>query len=166
MPERSIRQGSVAIGVAVVLLAGVVAVVLALAPAPERDRVQDLAERLRCPVCTSVSVAESPSDTAVAMRQVISDQVVAGRSDQEIVAYFRARYGDWTVIDPPASGSTLLLWVLPVAAAVAGLVALLVRSRPRPVTRSAELSDADRIRVEAAVERHREMPDHQQEVDP
>lgn len=165
MPERGIRRGSVAIGVTVVLLAGVVAVALALTPAPERDRVQDLSERLRCPVCTSVSVAESPSDTAIAMRQVISDQVAAGRNDQEIVAYFRARYGDWTVIDPPASGSTLLLWALPIAAAVAGSLALLARSRPRPVTPSAELSAADRTRVDAAIERHRGIPGSE-ETDP
>lgn len=165
MPEPAIRRGSAVIGVAVVLLSGVVAVVLALAPAPERDRVQDLAERLRCPVCTSVSVAESPSETAVAMRQVVSDQVAAGRSDEEVVAYFRARYGDWTVIDPPASGSTLLLWVLPVAAALTGIVVLLARSLPRRGTVFVPLSDADRVRVDAAVRRHREMPGHQ-EVDP
>ncbi|SFO45482.1 cytochrome c-type biogenesis protein CcmH [Pseudonocardia ammonioxydans] len=165
MREHSLRRGSVLIGVAVLLLSGVVAVVLVLAPAPERDRVQDLAEGLRCPVCTSVSVAESPSDTAVAMRQVISDQVAAGRSDEEVVNYFRARYGDWTVIDPPASGSTLLLWALPIAAAVAGSVALLARSLPRAVSPSAELSDEERDRVEAAVERHRAMPGRR-EVDP
>ena len=165
MPERSIRRGSVVIGMAIVLLSGAVAVVLAVASAPERDRVQDLAERLRCPVCTSVSVAESPSDTAVAMRQVISDQVAAGRSDEQIVGYFRARYGDWTVIDPPASGSTLLLWVLPIAAAVTGVVVLLARSLPRRGTASVPLSDADRVRVNAAVRRHREMPGHQ-EIDP
>ena len=165
MPERGVRRGSVVIGVAIVVLAGIATVVLALAPAPERDRVQDLSERLRCPVCTSVSVAESPSDTAVAMRQVISDQVAAGRNDQEIVAYFRARYGDWAVIDPPASGSTLLLWALPVAAAVAGSVALLARSLTRPRAPSAELSAADRIRVDAAVERHRDVPGSE-ETDP
>ena len=165
MREHGLRRGSVVIGVAVLLLSGVVAVMLALAPAPERDRVQDLAERLRCPVCTSVSVAESPSDTAVAMRQVISDQVAAGRSDTQIISYFRARYGDWTVIDPPASGSTLLLWALPIAAAVAGSAALLARWLPRPVSPSAELSDEQRDRVDAAVERHRAMPGRQ-EIDP
>lgn len=165
MPECTPRRWSVMIGVAVILLSGVVAVVLALAPAPAPDRVQDLAERLRCPVCTSVSVAESPSETAVAMRQVISDQVAAGRSDEEIVAYFRARYGDWTVIDPPASGSTLLLWILPIAAAIAGSALLLARLHPRSDAPPATLSSTDQVRIDTAVQRRREMPGCR-EIDP
>ena len=99
MPSPGQRAVSVVIGGATLLLTVAVALVLAMAPAAGQDRVQELAERLRCPVCTSVSVAESPSDTAVAMRQVIEDQVAAGRSDDEIEASFRARYGDWAGIE-------------------------------------------------------------------
>lgn len=165
MPERSRPMVSMAIGATVVILAGVVAVVLALTPSPQPDRVQALAERLRCPVCTSVSVAESPSDTAVAMRQVISDQVAAGRTDEEIVAYFRTRYGDWAVIDPPASGNTLLLWLLPGGATIAGITVLLVRLLRRPAGRPDDLSAADRARVEEALDRHRDALTRR-EVDP
>ncbi|ALE76958.1 cytochrome C biosynthesis protein (plasmid) [Pseudonocardia sp. EC080625-04] len=144
------------IGGTTLLLTVAVALVLAMAPAAEQDRVQELAERLRCPVCTSVSVAESPSDTAVAMRQVIEDQVAAGRSDDEIEAYFRARYGDWAVIDPPESGSTLLLWLLPVAATVAGAALLLSRRFRRACLDAPEPSEADQARVDQALDRSRE----------
>ncbi|WP_226367015.1 cytochrome c-type biogenesis protein [Pseudonocardia sp. ICBG162] len=145
------------IGGTTLLLTVAVALVLAMAPAAGQDRVQELAERLRCPVCTSVSVAESPSDTAVAMRQVIEDQVAAGRSDDEIEAYFRARYGDWAVIDPPASGSTLLLWLLPVAATTAAGAALLLTRRSRRAGLDApEPSEAEQARVDQALDRSRE----------
>ncbi|MEU9822938.1 cytochrome c-type biogenesis protein CcmH [Pseudonocardia alni] len=144
------------IGGATLLLTVAVALVLAMAPAAGEDRVQELAERLRCPVCTSVSVAESPSDTAVAMRQVIEDQVAVGRSDDEIEAYFRARYGDWAVIDPPASGSTLLLWLLPAAATVAGAALLLTRRSRRAGLDEPEPSEAEQARVDQALDRSRE----------
>lgn len=147
---------SVGIGAVTLLLSGAVALVLAMTPPTGQDRAQDLAERLRCPVCTSVSVAESPSETAVAMRQVIENQVAAGRSDAEIMNYFRVRYGTWAVIDPPAAGSTLLLWLLPVAAAGAGVVIMLVRLARQSEKAEPELCDTDRARVTAALERRRQ----------
>ncbi|GAA1851424.1 cytochrome c-type biogenesis protein [Pseudonocardia alni] len=156
MPSPGQRAVSVVIGGATLLLTVAVALVLAMAPAAGQDRVQELAERLRCPVCTSVSVAESPSDTAVAMRQVIEDQVAAGRSDDEIEAYFRARYGDWAVIDPPASGSTLLLWLLPAAATVAGAALLLTRRSRCAGRDEPEPSEAEQARVDQALDRSRE----------
>lgn len=156
-PPRRFPGSSTAIAAAVVVLAAFVLTVLALSPGPAPDRLQDLSTRLRCPVCTSVSVAESPSDTAVEMRQVIADQIAAGRSDEEIVAYFRVRYGEWAVIDPPASGATMLLWILPGAATALGLLAVLSRIRRSP-SRPPELSDQDRARVAAALAERRATP--------
>lgn len=132
-----------------------VVVVLATAPVPETDRTQDLAERLRCPVCTSVSVAESPSESADAMRELIDEQVAAGNTDTEIEDYFRARYGDWAVIDPPATGNTLMLWVLPGVALVAGAATVLSRVAGRRDPDPPELSGDDRARVDEAVARYR-----------
>lgn len=152
------RATSVTIGLVVAALIAVVVSVLALAPGSPPDRVQGLAERLRCPVCTSVSVAESPSETAVEMRQVIADQVAAGRTDEEVVAYFRARYGAWAVIDPPAAGSTLALWVGPVAALVIAATVVLVWLSRRGGDPDEELSDDERARVAEALARHRATP--------
>ncbi len=119
------------------LAAGVAGLVIAVglltaSPQPA-DRVEGIASRLRCPVCQSVSVAESPSATAQAMREIINRQVAEGRSDQEIIAYFVASYGEWVVIEPPARGGTLFLWLLPPAALLVGLlVAGGRRRRGRP----------------------------------
>jgi cytochrome c-type biogenesis protein CcmH/NrfF len=94
-------------------------------PQPEKDRAQDLAERLRCPVCQGESIADSPASMAREMRALVEEQVEAGKSDAEVVAFFRSRYGDWVLLDQPASGSTLLVWVLPVAALAGGIAAVM-----------------------------------------
>ncbi|MHA6781805.1 cytochrome c-type biogenesis protein [Pseudonocardia saturnea] len=154
MPDRR-RTASVVLVIAVLVLLAVTVVALSTATRPAPDRVQELAERLRCPVCKSVSIAESQSDTAVAMRGVVAEQVAGGRSDPEIVEYFQARYGDWVLFDPPAAGVTLALWLIPVAAAALGVAALLTRSRGRSRGPEPALSAPDRDRVDAAVARAR-----------
>jgi len=125
------RSRAVDLGVAVAALAllAVTALGLLIGGPAGTDRADELAQRLRCPVCTSVSIAESQSDTAVAMRQAVAEQIDAGRSDAEIIDYFRARYGDWVLIDPPARGRTMLVWVLPAVAALVGFAVVLARTR-------------------------------------
>jgi cytochrome c-type biogenesis protein CcmH len=115
---------------ALVVLAAVVVAGLAQGRPAPRDRAEALAARLRCPDCQSISVAESDSQTARAIRAEIGRLVAAGRSDQQVLDYFVARYGRWVLLDPPPRGATLLLWVLPVAALAAG-VGVLVGYRRR-----------------------------------
>lgn len=93
------------------------------------DRVEVLSKQLRCPVCQTLSVEESPSETAVAMREIIAEQVAAGRTDEEVIAFFVERYGEWIILEPPASGRTLAVWLLPPAALLVGLWVALKRKR-------------------------------------
>jgi cytochrome c-type biogenesis protein CcmH len=106
------------------VLAAIVVVGLLRADPSEPDRARELAGRLRCPVCQGESVADSPSETAASMNRLIQEQVDAGRSDAEILAFFRQRYGDWILLDPPARGRTLVVWALPAAALVVGVGAV------------------------------------------
>lgn len=134
-----------AVPVLILAALAVVAVGLLTRPAGDVDRAYALEQRLRCPVCKSVSVAESPSQTAAAMRQQVTQQVAAGRSDQQVVDYFRARYGDWVVLDPPVSGTTLLVWLLPAVALGVAVTVLVVL--PRRGQAPAPLPEAERERV-------------------
>ena len=143
------RRRAAATSALVLALLAVTAVGLFTAGSGPRDRVAELEGQLRCPVCKSVSIAESPSETAVAMRRSVAEQVAAGRSDAEILDYFEARYGEWILLDPPAQGRGVWLLVLPAAVAVGGL--LLVLTRARRSASSPELSDADRARVASAL---------------
>lgn len=125
-------------------------------------RAYAIEQRLRCPVCKSVSIADSPSETATAMRQIVQQQVSARRSDTQIVDYFRARYGDWILLDPPATGATLTLWVLAAAAAATGAGVLVTVARRRPPNPPDELSDEQRARVAEAVQQMRITDDRGQ----
>ena len=122
----------------VVISVGLLALVVGLATAspPPQDRVDVIASLLRCPVCQSESVADSPSETARQMRALIAEQVAEGRSDDEIVAFFVDRYGEWILLDPPATGTGLALWLAPVVALALG-VAWLLQFRRRSATRTA-----------------------------
>ncbi|MCB2412545.1 cytochrome c-type biogenesis protein CcmH [Demequina sp. TTPB684] len=150
---RTVSQWAVA-AVTLALLAIAAGGLVAGNQSPE-DRAYAIEQRLRCPTCKTVSVAESPSETAAGMRQIVAEQVAAGRTDEEIFDYFTQRYGQWVLLEPPFAGQTLLLWLLPLAAAGGGLLVLLTRGR---VTAAApdELSDAERRRVAAALDAYRE----------
>jgi cytochrome c-type biogenesis protein CcmH len=124
------RLGQVGIG-AVILGMLTIAVVGLVRGSGSGDRAYRLEQQLRCPVCESVSIADSPSTTAQAMRADVERQIRAGRTDQKIIDYFRARYGDWVQLDPPTHGITLAVWLLPLAAAAIGIAVVLARVRRR-----------------------------------
>jgi cytochrome c-type biogenesis protein CcmH len=85
--------------------------------------------QLRCPTCVSESVSESNAPIAQEMRQIISEQLAAGRSRGEILAFFQERYGDWVLLTPPRGGVFTLVWLAPVVAALGGLLGLVVLMR-------------------------------------
>ncbi len=62
-----------------------------------------IAGELRCPVCQALSVRDSPSETARAIREEIARRVAEGRTDEEIVREFRDAYGDWILLAPPVA---------------------------------------------------------------
>lgn len=147
MRERMSRWGTLAL---IVLVLAVVVIGLGTARSAPNDRAEALEQQLRCPVCKTVSIAESPSETAGQMRRIVADQVAAGRSDEEIITYFQSRYGQWVLQDPPVRGLTLWLWLL-VALAVAGGAAVLA-VRARDAQPPAPLAETDKEAVSAAVE--------------
>ena len=100
-------------------------------------RLTAIAEELRCLVCQNESLAGSRADLALDLRRQIREQIKAGRSDDEILAYMTDRYGDFIRYRPPLKGTTLALWVGPfvlLAAAAGGLAWYVRRRRTRVVT--------------------------------
>ena len=96
------------------------------------QRAQSIESVVRCPTCEDLSVAQSTAPTAVAVRAAITQLIAEGRTDQQIREYLTTRYGSSIVLDPPASGWSLLVWLLPLLAGVvaaAALVVVLVRRR-------------------------------------
>lgn len=102
---------------------------LSAEPPDLEERVRSIAQELRCVVCQNLSVADSPSELAKQMRDVVREQLRQGKSPDEIKAYFVSKYGDWVLLAPPRRGFSLLVWVLPFVAAAAGLVLVVVALR-------------------------------------
>jgi len=117
----------------------------------------DLARKLRCLVCQNQSIAESNADLAVDLRRQIDEQIAAGRTDAEIVAFMTDRYGDFVLYRPPLKATTVLLWAGP---ALLLLLAVLVLRRalrqqaktpaPAPLTEEERALAARLLREQAA----------------
>lgn len=123
---------------------------LTLAQTPTLEsQVFEIARELRCPVCTSESVGDSSSSVAIEMRNIIQDQLQEGKSKPEILAFFQERYGDWIMLEPPKRGVHLLVWLLPVVAALfgVGLLALLLKRWTKKSQAPIAISDEDLERV-------------------
>ena len=100
------------------------------------DRQSRIADQLDCPVCQGQSVKESNAPLAQQMRAIINEKIEDGASDDEIFDFFAARYGVGILRDPPKQGLALGVWLGPIVAAVAGVLAVgvvLLRRRPQSV---------------------------------
>lgn len=85
------------------------------------DEVNEISKLLMCPVCQGQSVAESNSNLANDMRQIVRKQLREGKNKDEILAYFVESYGETILAAPPVKGVNWLLWILPGLAIVIGL---------------------------------------------
>jgi cytochrome c-type biogenesis protein CcmH len=106
---------------------------------------------IRCVVCQTQSIDESDADIAADLRNIVREQLAAGKSETEIRAYLTARYGDFVLLDPPFKPETLVLWIGPFALAAIALgagFAFLRHHRGRTAP-AAELSAAERARLQA-----------------
>ena len=88
-----------------------------------------LAAELRCPVCQNLSVADSPSEMAIQMREVILEKLKNGESPEQIRGYFVSRYGEWILLAPTRRGFNWLAWMLPFVAILGGAGIIVLRIR-------------------------------------
>ena len=123
---------------ALLLIAALAAAAPLGAAQVSEETVHEIGAQLRCVVCQSLSVADSPSETANQMRGIIRERLAAGDSPEQVKAYFVEKYGLWILLSPPRQGFNLLVWVVPFVALGAGLVLvlLLVRRWSRPAVGS------------------------------
>ena len=114
------RRLSLPIAMAALLaLAGLVVIeLLRPAAAPTRaEQARQIASELRCPDCQALSVAESDTASAANIRREIAEQLAAGRTSEQVRAFFVARYGDWILLAPTSP----FAWWVPAVALVVGI---------------------------------------------
>lgn len=106
---------------------------------PERQaRYEHLINELRCLVCQNQTIADSNADLALDLRNKVAEQIAAGRSDEEVIAYLTDRYGDFVLYRPPVQSNTALLWAGPFLLLGIGAAILFFTLRRR-----ARLADSD-----------------------
>lgn len=88
--------------------------------------VNRVARQLYCPVCPNTPLDVCETQACKDWRELIRQKLAAGASDQEIIDYFVAQYGQRVLAQPPAKGFNLLMWIIPLAALIAGAAALVV----------------------------------------
>jgi cytochrome c-type biogenesis protein CcmH len=113
-------------------------------------RAREVGRELRCLVCRNQSIDDSDADLAHDLRVLVRERIVAGDSDDRVVAYVRARYGDFVLLRPPFEWGTLLLWGGPFLILVFGGMAL-ARFYRRPREGAGAPLSADERRRLAAV---------------
>jgi len=123
----------------------------ALPDARQEARAVQIGQQLRCLVCQNESIEDSGADLARDLRHIVRQRVAAGDSDQQIVAWLVARYGNFVRLRPPLEASTILLWGSPVLALLVGAGAVWF-ARARHPAPPPPLSDAERVRLEALLD--------------
>jgi cytochrome c-type biogenesis protein CcmH len=148
---------------AAVLLGLAAPSVLLAAPVTD-EAINAVASQLRCVVCQNLSVADSPSEMARQMRDLIKERLAQGETPEQVILYFEQRYGDWVLLTPRPRGFNLLVWIAPFAAVLLGLLAVLRvtrrwsrRTAPGPVGPPADaITSEERQRLRGELERLRD----------
>ena len=94
-------------------------------------RARDISQDLRCLVCQNQSIDDSSAPLARDLRLLVRERLKAGDSDQAVVDYVTARYGDFARLKPPFQPNTWLLWLGPLAVAALGAMGVAWRLRRR-----------------------------------
>jgi cytochrome c-type biogenesis protein CcmH len=123
----------------------------------ERERYRTLTEELRCPKCQNQNIADSNAPIAMDLRKEIFRMLEEGQSNDQIIDYLVARYGDFVRYRPPVTKTTLLLWYGPAALLILGLGVLafiIVRRRRVDGTPAAQtLTEAERQRLASLLDK-------------
>jgi cytochrome c-type biogenesis protein CcmH len=112
-------------------------------------RARAISAEVRCVVCQNQSIDDSNAEIARDMRRAIRERLTGGDSDAQVVAFLRARYGDYVLLKPPFDARTWLLWLGGPAVLLLAVLVLWRRARRVGAPAAArELSPEERARVD------------------
>ena len=111
-------------------------------------RYHHLTNELRCLVCQNQNLADSNAQLAHDLRNIVYEMINQGKSDQEIIDYMVARYGEFVLYKPPLDKNTFLLWFGPALLAIVMFIFVLRFVRKRAKAAPLELTDEQRRRSE------------------
>ena len=94
-------------------------------------RARTLSSELRCLVCQNQSIDDSEAPLARDLRLLVRERLTQGDSDTQVLDFLVSRYGQFVLLRPRLELQTIILWGLPPAALLAGVIGLLITSRRR-----------------------------------
>ena len=149
---------------AIALVLAIIASSSSLAVQPEEmlkdpkleARARELSRELRCMVCQNQSIDESEAPLARDLRLLVRERLSKGDTDQQVLDFLVARYGEFVLLKPPLESKTIILWALPPVALLAGAISLFfaVRRRRTVQLEPATLSIEERRRLSTLVDEH------------
>ena len=118
-------------------------------------RARALSAELRCVVCQNQSIDDSAAPLARDLRVLVRERLLAGDSDDQVLAFVTARYGDYVLLRPPVQPNTYALWFGPFAVLAIGVTILAVMAGRRRRGRIAPdpLTEDERRRVDALLDK-------------
>jgi cytochrome c-type biogenesis protein CcmH len=151
--------------VAIALMLAAIASSKSLAVQPEEvlkdpkleARARELSRELRCMVCQNQSIDESDAPLARDLRLLVRERLTEGDTDQQVLDFLVARYGEFVLLKPPLESRTIILWTLPPVALLTGAIGLFfaVRRRRTGELEPAALSAEERRRLSTLVDERR-----------
>ena len=102
-----------------------------LADSALEARARTLSKELRCMVCQNQSIDDSDAPLARDLRILVRERLKDGDSDHQVIDFLVARYGDFVLLRPRLTWYTALLWGMPPALVLGGLLALVRITRRR-----------------------------------
>ena len=116
---------------------------------PELElRYHQLSQELRCPKCQNQNIADSNAPIARDLRVVLYEQLEQGATDEEILAFMVARYGEFVRYRPGVDRNTLLLWAAPGVLLTLGAAGLLFHFRQRRDSTANALTEAEQAEID------------------
>jgi cytochrome c-type biogenesis protein CcmH len=124
----------------------------------ERERYQRFIDELRCPKCQNQNLSGSNSPIAADLRRELHRMIVQGKSDDDIIGFMVARYGEFVLYRPRLDRNTAILWGGPALLGLVGIVVigLILRSQRRRAAgalATAPLTEAEQSQLKSLLER-------------
>lgn len=116
------------------------------------QRAREISKGLRCVVCQNESIDESNADLAKDLRLLVRERLKAGDTNEEVVDYVVARYGEFVLLEPRFAPHTYALWLAPLLLLLFGVFLAVRAFRGRAAKSAADtpppLSDAEQKRLD------------------
>ena len=90
----------------------------------QNDRAIDLFKETRCLVCQSQTIYDSNSELATDLKLFIQEEIISGKTDNDIKAQLVTNYGEWILMTPSLSKTNYILWFSPFIFLLIGIVVM------------------------------------------